>query len=223
MSSGGGGGGGSGAPAARRPLAVLDAQNIGWCATRAVAGESSPLFFPAAVPCLVDTIAALRRAGVEAVAFLPAHWLRAVPLAGSDAVMLGAGGPSLGGAEAAALRRLVAEGAAVEVPSRDKDDPYILNYAHAHGGCVISNDRFRDWAAGFRSAAAAAAAGARRMELDGDLGAAAAPPPPPPPFDRAAWLREHCISFALRPPGEASECWELIPNPLLASRLLPAA
>jgi len=213
MSSGGGGGGG--APATRRPLAVLDAQNIGWCATRAVAGESSPLFFPAAVPCIVDAIAALRRAGVEAVAFLPAHWLRAVPLSGSDAVMLGAGGPSLGGAEAAALRRLVAEGAAVEVPSRDKDDPYILNYAHARGGCVISNDRFRDWAAGFR-AAAAAAAGAL-MEVDGPEAA------PPPPLDRAAWLREHCISFALRPPGAASDCWELIPNPLLASRLLPAA
>ena len=120
----------------RRVLAVLDGQNLAWSASRIVAGDA-PLYFPAAIACLADSVASLQRAGAEAVAFIPAHWLRAAPLPGGEAAMLGAGGPSLGELEAATLRRLIACGAAIEVPSRDKDDPYMLSFAHARAAFLL--------------------------------------------------------------------------------------
>lgn len=35
----------------------------------------------------------------------------------------------------------------VEVPTNNRADDYILDYAHSHGTPIISNDRFRDYAA----------------------------------------------------------------------------
>ena len=42
------------------------------------------------------------------------------------------------------LRRLEAESLLVLTPPQDYDDSYCLSYARSHGGCVLSNDLYRD-------------------------------------------------------------------------------
>ena len=42
------------------------------------------------------------------------------------------------------LRRLEAESLLVLTPPQDYDDSYCLDYARSHGGCVMSNDLYRD-------------------------------------------------------------------------------
>ena len=42
------------------------------------------------------------------------------------------------------LRRLESESLLVLTPPQDYDDSYCLSYARSHGGCVMSNDLYRD-------------------------------------------------------------------------------
>ena len=42
------------------------------------------------------------------------------------------------------LRRLEAESLLVLTPPQDYDDSYCISYARSHGGCVLSNDLYRD-------------------------------------------------------------------------------
>ena len=42
------------------------------------------------------------------------------------------------------LRRLEAESLLVLTPPQDYDDSYCVSYARSHGGCVLSNDLYRD-------------------------------------------------------------------------------
>jgi hypothetical protein len=140
----------------------------------------------------------------------------------------------MGGAERAALRALLARGAAIEVPARDRDDPYILAYAFDRAGAdgfVISNDRFRDHAAAVLARAAAAAGGGGAgggggaMDVDGDgAGAASAPSaaslPPAAASLRLAWLRSNVLSYALRPPTDEGGTWQMVLDPTRAAALL---
>lgn len=221
--------GASAAASARCPrLAVIDAQNFLWAATRTVyGGADGRLHFPASVRALCDAVAALRAAGVEPLCFFPPHWLRLRPGGrGADTVMgehaLAPGmapdaSPEMGAGEQAALRGLLASGAAIEVPSGGRDDLFILTYAFERNGWVISNDRFRDHAAAVARAAAASTEGAGAaaggtMDVDGEDPAAAR--------ERLAWLRTRVLSFALRPPPPQGGAWELVLNPELAGPLL---
>ena len=82
------------------------------------------------------------------------------------------------------LRRLEAESLLVLTPPQDYDDSYCLDYARSHGGCVMSNDLYRD------QVQAAQKRGDTRQAISATQ----------------AWLRSHVISFTFL--GD-----ELLPNP----------
>jgi hypothetical protein len=74
--------------------------------------------------------------------------------------------------DSAQLQALVRKRVVFPTPAKDYDDAYILRYALrcAPGGCVVSNDLFRDWEAAF--------------------------PPALRPVARA-WISSHVISYTL--------------------------
>ena len=82
------------------------------------------------------------------------------------------------------LQRLEAAQQLVLTPPQDYDDSYCISYARTHGGCVMSNDLYRD-----------------QLEMQqkrGDTSQAVGA--------MRAWLRSHVISFTFL--GD-----ELLPNP----------
>ena len=82
------------------------------------------------------------------------------------------------------LRSLEASQRLVMTPAQAYDDSYCRAFARAHGGCVLSNDLYRDQAE----------LATRRGHSDGEVRA------------MNAWLRTHVISFTFL--GD-----ELLPNP----------
>ena len=82
------------------------------------------------------------------------------------------------------LRKLEAEGSLVVTPPQDYDDSYCIHYARAHGGCVMSNDLYRDQLQNAQ----------KRGDSRAAIGAT------------QTWLRTHVISFTFL--GD-----ELLPNP----------
>ena len=82
------------------------------------------------------------------------------------------------------LRRLEAESLLVLTPPQDYDDSYCIHYARAHGGCVMSNDLYRDQLQNAQ----------KRGDSRAAIGAT------------QTWLRTHVISFTFL--GD-----ELLPNP----------
>ena len=82
------------------------------------------------------------------------------------------------------LRRLEADQRLVLTPPQDYDDSYCISYARAHGGCVLSNDLYRDQLD----------AAHKRGDSKQAIGAT------------QAWLKSHVISFTFL--GD-----ELLPNP----------
>lgn len=214
-------------------VAVIDAQNLAWAASRAIYGgiEGGRLHFPAGVRALYGAVTALRAAGVEPVAILPEHWLRYRASPG-DAVMgalpvssrlgLADSSPAMGATELEALRALVSSGAAIVAPPGSKEHPMILAYAYERGAWVLSQDRFRDHAAAIRRAAAggSAAGGGEGMAVDGD-----APPltlSPDAVAARLAWLDTHVLGFSVRPPPAPDRPWEFIVDPQKGARLFAA-
>ena len=211
-------------------MAVIDAQNLAWAASRAAYGgvEGGRLHFPAGVRALYGAVTALRAAGVEPIAILPEHWLRYRASPG-DAVIMGAlpvssglgladASPAMGATELEALRALVAAGAAIVAPTGSKEHPLILAYAFERGAFVLSQDRFRDHAAAIRRAAAAGgAAGGEGMAVDGD--APLMTMSPDAAASRLAWLDSHVLGFSVRPPPAPDRPWEFIVDPQKGARL----
>jgi len=220
----------------RYPPVVIDGQNVAFAGAATAGGGRPSISALLAAVAFFDT-----GLGVDSVAFIPEYWLRSRPAA--DTIMRPASSRrrewALEESERAALQALLATGRIVTVPAKDPDDPYILSYAWARRGFVVSNDRFRDHAAKLAGDAAAAdrseteaAAAAFLMEEDGSaLGSSHAASV----AEKLAWLSSHVVSFALRPvvPGAAgtrgceggaggplppvlgssSTVWEFIPNP----------
>ena len=73
--------------------------------------------------------------------------------------------------DVALLRALEDEGELVVTPPQDYDDSYCLAYARRNGGCIVSNDLYRDY-----------------VEAESKKGVAAGK-------QAEAWRRAHLISF----------------------------
>jgi len=67
------------------------------------------------------------------------------------------------------LNRLLDEGSLIATPPQDYDDSYSIKYAENHGGCVVTNDRYKDHV---------------EKGTSGDDKRA-----------RRDWVRTHCISY----------------------------
>ena len=116
-------------PTARyQPLVVLDCANIGW-------SYGIDSFAAEGVRIVMHYFFELQ---VEVRAFIPASYLRAKPRDGTS-------GNALMQTEAVELLSALAGSALLSVvPAGDSDDAYILNYARANNGFVVSNDHFSD-------------------------------------------------------------------------------
>lgn len=202
---------------------VIDAQNVAYQAARILSAEEAST--APGRPCVAAVRSVIdfwRARAVDTVAFIPEWWLRSKQ-----------GPAALDADDSAAVRALLAAGAAITVPSKDADDPYILEYAWERRAFVVSNDMFRDHAERWRAAAAAAASSeavvtssvaAAAMLDDGDddgfdvddvrspaSGAGTASQSLGGGIALTAatwqakleWLRSHVVSFALRPLGIA--------------------
>ena len=109
--------------------------------------------------------------GHRAIAFVPEHHLSYERVGRSNrAASLGLTDKKHNADDVPLLRKLEAEGSLVVTPPQDYDDSYCISYARNNGGCVVSNDLYRDYSE------AEAKRGRSKAAAD-------------------AWRRAHVISF----------------------------
>ena len=116
-------------PSSEKLLIVLDGANIGW-----MYGNGT-LFDPVGIEMALSYFAQF---DVDTVTFIPSSYLKKKPRDGSKT------NACMETDDFEVLQRLVHTGAVTMVPAGDHDDVYVLSYARAHHGYVVSNDLFQD-------------------------------------------------------------------------------